>query len=463
MTDVVTTAPIEVVGAEAQVHMLGDHPDTNVIGGALVFEYPEEGSTADLLAGIKKRVLSCLDLPPRIRARAVKVPSEHHTHVLVDDQPIDIDAHVQLLAADEVVDDERFRELCLIAMEQPLNMNRPLWHITVIPHLTGNRAAVVVKVHHFIQDGVLGMATGISLLVDPAPDTPLRDAPDLTPLPMPKAEELEAAVQDAKHPAESVIHKHFSLHPKAAVKQIEELVHVYRTEMKVTPSDLLTRISEDRGIAVVGASLAEVKDCQEVLGHHVSINDVVVTVLVGALQRLLAESDLAGQRVLVDVPVSLSLQTDGAAGFDKFAAMMVLDIPLDETDPLAVLEQVADQSKERKSTDAWAMAKIMHAVSLLPLEEFKKVSGKLWSRGNLMFSNIPGPPVPFFVAGHEVIQAFGLGQLRGHAALRVIVTSYHDKITWAATYDRRVLTGAALEAAIADSLQALHAAGVARA
>lgn len=451
-------APIEVLGAEAQTHLLGEHPDTNVIGGVLVFEWPNDQSVTELLSRIKRRVLSCLDLPPRVRGRAVKVPDEEYLYVLVDDQPIDIDAHVQLLAADEVVDDERFRELCLVAMEQPLNMNRPLWSVTVIPRIAGDRAAAIVRVHHFIQDGVLGMVTGMSLLVDASADAPLREAPDLTPLPMPSVEQLREAVRDDKHPAEKVIHKHFGVHPKEAVKKIEELAHVYRTEMRVTPSDLLTRVSEDRGIALKAALLEQVKECQDAIGTHASVNDVVVTVLVGALQRLLADQDLAGQRMLVDVPVSLSLQSDGQAGFDKFAAMMVLDVPLDETDPLAILSLIHEQSKERKSTDAWAMAEIMHAASLLPLSSFDKISAKLWARGNLLFSNIPGPRDPLFVAGNKVIQAFGLGQLRGHAALRVIVASYHDQIMWASTYDRRVLNGTELEQAIDESLEALRAA-----
>jgi hypothetical protein len=154
--------------------------------------------------------------------------------------------------------------------------------------------------------------------------------------------------------------------------------------------------------------------------------------------------------------VSLSLQTDGAAGFDTFAAMMVLDVPLDEPDPLEILKIVSEQSREKKTTDAWAMAKIMHAVSLLPLKEFKKMSARLWSRGNFMFSNLPGPSTPFYLAGGRVLQWIGLGQLRGHAALRVIVLSYAGHVAWSATYDRRVLQGDELEAAVKGALADLR-------
>lgn len=451
-------APVEILGPEAQAHMLGEHPDTNVIGSAFVFERPAGESVEDLTRRVKERVLSRLDLEPRFRARAMRIPDSDHVYALVHDQPVDIDAHVSVLAADEIVDETRLHQLCLAVMEQPLAMNRPLWQITIIPRVTDDRAAVVVKIHHFIEDGVLAIATMTGLLIDASPDAPLRQAEPWPIKPLPSVETLQEYSRDKKHPAESIVHHHLGLHPRQAVNHIEELLHVYRSELRVTPSDVLTRVSEDRGIAVIVAGLDEVKKCQELLGHHVSVNDVVVTITVMALQNLLEGTDRDGQRILIDVPVSLSLQTDGAAGFDNYAAMMILDVPLDEPDPLQVLKIVSEQSREKKTTDAWAMAKIMHAVSLLPLKEFKKMSARLWSRGNFMFSNLPGPSTPIFVAHGKVTQWIGLGQLRGHAALRVIVLSYAGNIAWSVTYDRRVLDGQALEDALRGALQRLRTA-----
>ena len=449
-------APVEILGPEAQVHLFGEHPDTNVIGSAFVFEHTLNCSVETLVHRVKKRIESRLDLEPRLRARAIRIPDSDHLYALVHDQPIDIDAHVSVVAVDEQVDDDRFRELCLMAMDQPLNMLRPLWHITIVPRLSHHRAGVIIKVHHFIEDGVLAVASMTGVLIDADPDAPLREPSPYPVHSLPSAITLKECARAAEHSAKTDSDEYLGTYSKDATGSVEERLHAHRSDLGVQRSNILARTSDDRGIAVVVFPIDEVKKCQDILGRHVSINDVAVTITAMALQTLLDSDDCKDQRILINVPVSLSLQTGGSAEFDKYGAMMILDVPLDEPDPCEILAIVSDQSQKKKTTDAWAMAKIKHAASQLPIHEFKKISGELWSRGNFMFSNIPGPQTPFYLAGGRVTQWIGLGKLRGHAALRVIVLSYAGQISWSATYDRRVLNGKELEIALKDALHDLR-------
>ena len=57
---------------------------------------------------------------------------------------------------------------------------RPLWEFTLIEHLDGGRAALVMKLHHSLTDGIGGMELAL-LLFDgeqrPVGDAPMPDAP----------------------------------------------------------------------------------------------------------------------------------------------------------------------------------------------------------------------------------------------------------------------------------------------
>ena len=504
------TAPITVPGLDAQVHMMGTAPGTNVIGGGLVFRRPADLPVTELVSRIKARVHSTLDLPPGMRSVAVPIPQAEPFHALIGDQPVDLDAHLDVRGIDTTVSLERARDLALISMETPLNMNRPLWGMTLVPAIEGDLALIFMKVHHFIQDGVLGLAAAISLLIDAAPDAGLRTPPETKKVARPSQEQIRAASQEllnrrydlviaplegllqptkpstdslagtvrdgvsdpigtasslgfgfmrrAKEAVDAVKGSDLSQKWADAVKDAHEFTDIYLKEIAVKPSELLARRSDDRGIAVVEVPRDSVTSCQDVLGEHVSFNDVAVTATVLALREILPP-EAREESLVIDVPVSLSLQTGGEQQFDSAAAMMVLQVPLSGDDPAELMRLVHSQSKERKSRDAKTMARMMQKAAVLPLREYKEATGRLWSRGNLFLSNLPGPDHPFFLAGNEVIGAFGLGQLRGHSALRVIIVSYADKATWSLMYDRQVLDGQALADAIPAAVERIAAIG----
>lgn len=510
-----TVAPIIVPGLDAQVHMMGAAPDTNVIGGGMVFRRPVDLPLPALFDRIKARVESTLDLPHGMRCVAAPVPDGEPFHVLIDKQAVDLDAHIDVRGAGGPVPMERAYELALISMQAPLDLTRPLWGMTLIPQIEGDLAMIVMRVHHFIQDGVLGLAAAVSMLVDGAADTPLRQAPDLTVLPRPSRQQIRQAAEELlnrryrafKEPFGKVVEparpsektvasvtsaieggtgrqrphalgrslatglretveavqksrpeREKALQEKLSrgLAEARDFTRIYFEEVAVTPGDLLRRVSDDRGIAVVQTPRTAVTRCQDVTGEHVSFNDVAVTAMVLALREVLPVS-ARSEELLIDIPVSLSLQTGGKEQFDNSSAMMVIRTALTLSDPGEILTSVHAQSRERKSRDAQAMARMMRMASILPIQEYEEATARLWSRGNLFMSNLPGPDFHFFVAGNEVTAAFGLGQLRGHSALRVIVATYGDLATWSLMYDRQVIDGRALADSIPPALDRIAA------
>ena len=453
---------LEILGPEAQSHMVGARADRHTIGGAIVFDRADELSTAELVGRIKRRIGSTLDLVPRLTKVAVPLPGRRPVYVLVDGPPIDLDAHVQVNAPDEVVSRERMAELLMIFMDQPLDLDRPLWRVMVVPRVEGRQGAAAFRVHHFVQDGVLGIAAGGVLTLDDSPDRALREPPPYEPAPAPSKADLEAArkriVADQRSALRELV-AHAARNPGQAIRRLRHVAGTYREELGGHRSQLLSRESDRTGLKVVQVPFAEIKACQDVLGEHVSVNDVAVTALVGGLRRMLAPEQRRDKIIRVDVPVTLALQEGGADDFDKRAAAMVLTLPLDEEDPRKLLRIVNDQSRVRKTTGARDIADLMHALMLLPAPLFTRISGAMWSTGDLLFSNIPGPQNDLFIVGNRVTSMIGIGNLRGFSSLRVVTLSFEDLVSIGIVYDRSMTAIHELSAGILETLETLKSPG----
>jgi diacylglycerol O-acyltransferase / wax synthase len=458
---VTETPRLEILGPEAQSHMAGARADCNAIGGAIVFERPDELSTSELIGRIKLRIGSSLDLVPRSTKIAVPLPGSRPAHVLVDGPPIDLDAHVQATALDEVVSRERMAEILMAFADQPLDLERPLWRAVVVPRVEGGQGAVAFRFHHFIQDGVLGIAAGAVLIIDDRPDRALRKPPPYKPAPPPTEADLEAAHKQIVADRRSAVREllsHAARDPGQALRRVRHIAGTYREQLGGHRSQLLSRQSNRHALEVVQLPFTDVKACQDVLDHHVSVNDVAVTLLVGGLIRMLEPEQRRDQTIRIDVPVTLALQDHGAGDFDQRAAAMVLTVPLDEDDPRKLLRVVNEQSRVRKTTGARDIADLMHALMLLPAPLFNRASGALWSSGNLLFSNIPGPQTDLFIAGNRITSLIGLGNLRGLSSLRVVTLSFEDQVSMGIVYDRAVTAIHKLTRGITETLETLRSA-----
>lgn len=449
---------VEVLGAEAQTHLAGPRAQRNSICASLLLETSDDLDASELVSRIKARIASTIDLVPRLRKVAIQLPGKEGIHVLADPPALDLDAHIQVNALDEVVSEERFRELVLMFNDQPLDLDRPLWRLMVVPHIEGGLSGIAIRVHHFVQDGVLGAASAAILLIDDKPDRELREAPPYEPAPLPTAEQLTQLAHDVAHEHHrevTAMVEGASGHPSRTVHHLRGIAHTYREELRDKPSDLLSRRSDLRGLDIVQVPIEQIKRCQESLGEHVSFNDVAVTAFAGGMSRMLDPEQRAGEELRVDVPITLSLR-DKSAGFDRAAAFMVLALPLDEDDPHEILRIVNEQSTQRKGEEAESIERLMHALMMLPLTMFERASAIAWSSGNLLFSDIPGPSQELYVAGHRLRTLLGVGNLRGASALRVVAASFGDQVSFGIVYDTTAIPIEKLKAGIHETLDLLE-------
>jgi hypothetical protein len=98
-----------------------------------------------------------MHLIPRYRQRAV-IPPLYAGHPTWEDDPnFSLDRHLRLIELGKPGTDEQLRDLCCDVFSGMLPRDRPLWDMTVIHGLPGDRTAYVSRVHHCLVDGVSGI------------------------------------------------------------------------------------------------------------------------------------------------------------------------------------------------------------------------------------------------------------------------------------------------------------------
>ena len=96
---------------------------------------------------------------------------------------LDLDQHVAHVRLPSPGSPRQLLDLAGAQAGESFDPARPLWHITLVDGLDGNRSALVVKVHHAVTDGVGGVAL-LPIFTDPEPNPAVeRDLASAPPTP----------------------------------------------------------------------------------------------------------------------------------------------------------------------------------------------------------------------------------------------------------------------------------------
>ena len=133
------------------------------------------------------------------------------------------------------------------------------------------------------------------------------------------------------------------------------------------------------------------------------------------------------------VPISLRHEQAGQARGNQPGWMMV-PLPLGEPDPVRRLELIAAETAARTHK-----ARPQAGSGI-----FRFVAGqRAWYRHfpqqrsvNLVVTNIPGPPVPLYLAGARLLELFPVVPVMGNLTLVVAVVSYAGQLNLTAVADR---------------------------
>ena len=394
---------------------------------------------------IRDLTAGSLHLIPRYRQKLKYIPIESHP-VWVDDQNFNIDYHIRHTSLPRPGSDEQLKRLSARIMQQHLDRSRPLWEMWVVEGLQRDRFALISKVHHSMVDGVSGVDL-MRILMSLEPDEPSRSAPHFIPRPSPSSlellfDELRRRVglpfraigdlraffreaQDAR--------RELGVHWRA----LREALGQGLRPGSVTP--LNHTIGPHRRFDWLTMELADIKAIRKRLGG--TLNDVVLTVVTGAVRRFLArrQVDLSDIRFRIMAPVSVrTAEQSGALG--NQVSVWLIDLPIKERDPRKQLVQISRRTTELKeSKQAVAASMLTQAAEWTP-----SVLLALGARNvtrllpfNMVVTNVPGPQVPMYMAGARMLEIYPHVPLADNLGLGVALLSYDGKLCWGfnADYD----------------------------
>jgi len=440
------------------------------IGGVLIFEGPPP-AFSDYLDHICGR----LHLVPRYRQKLATPPFETGRPLWVDDPNFNLEYHVRHAALPSPGTEAQLLQLAGRIASQQLDRARPLWESWLVEGLEGDRFAMISKTHHSLVDGVSGVDLATVLFdLEPSPAPASVDLDPWQPQPEPSAAELVAAgvrgvitttaellarsLAAASRPATSLAVL------RDALEGIGEIIWAALNPAPETP--LNVEIGPHRRFSVVRGRLGDYKEVKNALGG--TVNDVVLTVVSGALARWLRSRGVRteGLEMRALVPVSVRTQDERGTLGNRLTVMRG-PLPVYIDDPVARLRFVREAMDGLKGSKQAVGAATLAAVNnLAPPTILAQASRLNFSTRlfNLIVTNIPGPQLPLYVLGRRLLDLFPVAFLPENHALAVAIMSYNGAIDYGLLADYDALPDVDMIAAgIEESLQELLDAARARA
>ena len=389
---------------------------------------------------VRELFASRLVLIPEFRRKLSAASIRLHHPVWVDLIDVPVAEHLTHVVLPAPGGVEELERAVADFAEVQLDRSRPLWQVLVVEGLADGRVAVVVKVHHCLVDGV---AAGdvLAQLVDLGPEG--RTAGEIYEASRLVAERRRrpGLPEMLGHTVKGVVTRPVGiarLVPSAA-KAVTGLVRTRRSgesaggtmPFQGPRAPWNGTVTGRRVVALVDVPMDDVKAVKKALGG--TFNDVMMTVVGGAFHRYL-DGSLDASLIAV-LPVNV--RREGQRGGNQTSAMFST-LATDLADPLERLEAIKAATVAGKADQRALGGDIVDQAGALVEPILVSFAARAYGAlrlanvhpviHNLVLSNVPGPPIPLYLAGARVDALVPLGPVLDGAGLNVTIVSYADKV-----------------------------------
>jgi diacylglycerol O-acyltransferase len=386
------------------------------------------------IEAVRRQLEPRLHLVPRFRQRLYRPRRGLGWPLWVDAPAFDLADHIRVHPLAAPGDQAQLLQACQELARRRLDPSRPLWELWLLPGLPERRVGAFLKLHHAFADGAAGVAA-FGALLDLTADAPTPAAPPWTPTPIPTAGELLG--DNLRRRGQGLGRTLLGLaHPGRTLRRARGALPAWReffAEQRAPRTSLNRPIGADRRLAIVRGRLDLTKQIAH--AHHAKVNDVVLAAVAGGLRQLLARrgEDAQGLVLRAMVPISLHQEQPGQAQGNQ-DGWMIVPLPLGESDPVRRLQLIAAQTAERKhkirpQTGSGISASLLFQRAFLRGFAHQRLM-------NTSITNVPGPPVPLYLAGARLLELFPVVSLMGNLTLVVPVLSYAGQLNLTAVADQ---------------------------
>ncbi|HET9976971.1 MAG TPA: wax ester/triacylglycerol synthase family O-acyltransferase [Burkholderiaceae bacterium] len=434
------------------------------VGALHVFELPP-GFDGSFVTALRKHMAERLPLAPPLRRRLWMMPMNITNPVWVDAEPdmakhvveVKLPARRSRKGGDMAALEKKVGELHV----RRLDRARPLWKFHVIEGLAPGpdgrrRVALYTQLHHAAVDGQAAVALANAIL-------------DLSAEPGPRA--IKASTREKRFRLSLV-----EMISGAITSEVQQITHLLRalpetagslgsaagsmaarsqlvTGRKQTASlglaprmALNAPVTAARAFAAVTLPLPELK----ALGkrHGATLNDIVLWLVSTALRaHYAAKRELPKKSMVAAVPVSLRAKGDTTA--DNQASMTLLSLGTHVADPAQRLAHIVAATKSMKSTLSTVRNVLPTDFPSIGVSWFTEAASALYKRAtgsekmpavaNVAISNVPGPPVPLYLAGAKMLTNYPCSIVTHGMALNITVQSYDQSLDFGLMADAQAM------------------------
>jgi diacylglycerol O-acyltransferase / wax synthase len=421
------------------------------VGALHVFELPA-GFKGKYITALRAHMASRLPIAPVLRRKLWWMPLNLANPAWVDAEP-DLKHHIveiKLPASAKLGDGHAELEAQVSKLHPTLlDRKRPLWKFHVFEGLANSpegrkRVGLYSKLHHAAVDGQAAVALANAITdISPTPRV-IEDRPSKRPkifrLEMTEmlrgvlgnqAQKLAAIVSNLpstvgtlKDAAALAASTSSLLGGKGSKKSPSNLALAPRTPLNAS-------VTAGRAFACVTLPMAEVKALGR--AHDATINDMVLMVCSSALRRFYSKRRTLPRKSLI-AAVPVSLREKGDTSSDNQASMSLVSLGTHIADPRKRFEHVKAATAAMKATmgsvksilptdfPSMGMPWLIEAATALYGKA--KVADRIPQVANVVISNVPGPPVPLYMAGAKMMTNYPTSIIVHGMGLNITVQSY---------------------------------------
>jgi diacylglycerol O-acyltransferase len=356
------------------------------------------------------------------------------------DPYFDLDYHLRWTRVAGSEDVEQVLRVAEPIAMQGFDRDRPLWEMTVVEGLTDDRAAVIMKIHHSITDGVGAVKIGMVLFdlerTPPGPPVPLPPAPTVHVLN--RAERFADAFGHERRRQLGMARRFPSVlgraltraaaDPGAAAGDVATTV-VSAARMLRPASTPLSPVMTGRSLSMhfdtLTVPLAETKAAAKRGGGK--LNDAFVTAVGRGMRYYHEKHGASPEKLRMGMPINVRTAATADLAGNQWAPTRFL-LPIAVDDPLEHLQVVRGVIATQRAEPAVGLVEPLASVLYrFPTTMLAGLFGSMLRGVDFTTSNVPGVPVPLYFAGAKLLAQFPFGPLSG-AAANLCLLSYVDEL-----------------------------------
>jgi diacylglycerol O-acyltransferase / wax synthase len=382
---------------------------------------------------LNDRIERATRLSPRFRMKLVRSTLGVAPPQWVVDPDFDLTWHLRRARVHKGGDRAAVLRFARNAGMEAFDHDRPLWVFTLLEGLPNGRAALVMKVHHSLTDGIGGIQIAqhvVDLQRTPAALGPMPDPPRPA-----ETRAIDELVEPIGFQVGRVLGAGGSLvrqlpgavaraarNPVAALGDVvDSTIAVARFVRPVTTT--LSPVMTERSFRWHYAELEVPFDRMRSAAHRVdcTLNDVFLSGIAGGMRRYHTHHGAAADRLRLSMPISVRAPDDPEGG--NRVTITRFEIPVGLNNAGVRTVEIGRRCESLRADPAIGLGnQIALVLNLLPIS----ITGGMLKHVDFLASNVPGFREDIFVGGARLESFHPFGPTLGSAA-NITLMSYKDR------------------------------------